>query len=568
MVDRAQTPPWSTAGNIPRRWAIGLVRPLILVILGYTILYPMIWALIGSFQTDVGDWTLANYQRALTPYYFEVLGTTIAYAAATVALSLAIAIPVAWAVARTDLPAKAAIRACIVVSFVMPPLFHALAFVFLFQPRAGLVNNVLSSLIGIRAFNIYSFAGLVIVTSLGLFPQAFLLIDAALRSIDPSLEEAASAAGATRGQIARRVTLPLVLPSILSSAVIGMIEVIAVFGPPAVIGVPAKIYVMSTQIFVELSGSPPRIEFCAALAVEFLTISTVLFTLQHRLLRDRRFTTITGKGFRPRQISLGLWRWPIFLACLFVLLVALVAPAVVLVVISLSRVWTAGLVASNLTLDFYRAALLGQERTVQGIVNTLILAVTTLSATLLIGLPIAWFAQRRRDLLSRLLQWLAFLPFSVPAIVFTVGIILAFIRPPLVLYGTLGIVAVCYFGRFLPFAVQPLSDALRQIDVSLIEAARVAGGSAVRVGTDITLPLLKYSVLSTAMLVFIACVREIVSIALLYAPGSETVMMTAMLLWDEGQVQTTAAVVTLVVVIVAAFYALAQRVALRRGIRL
>jgi len=135
-----------------------------------------------------------------------------------------------------------------------------------------------------------------------------------------------------------------------------------------------------------------------------------------------------------------------------------------------------------------------------------------------------------------------------------------------VLYGTLSIVMVCYFGRFLPLAVQPLSDALRQIDTSLTEAARVVGSGPLRTGVRIVLPLLKYATLSTAMLVFVACVREIVSIALLYSPGTETLMMTAMRLWDEGQVQTTAALVVVILVLVSVFYGAARVLARHRSV--
>lgn len=546
-------------------WLVPMaVLAVIAVVLATFILYPMSRVVIGSFEDDVSHWTLANYQRVFTPYYLGVMGTTLLYAVATVAVALAMAVPIAWLVARTDMPARGFLRACILVTFVLPPLFHAMAFVFLFQPRAGLVNTWLDAWIGVRPFNIYSLFGMVIVTAFGLFPQGFLLIDTALRGIDPSLEEAAVVAGARQSQILWRVVLPLVLPAILSSVILGVIEVLAVFGPPAVIGIPAKIYVMSTQLFIELSGSPPRIEFCAALSMLFLTVATTLLLVQDWLLRQRSFATITGKGFQPRQVRLGAWRRPAFGFCLLIVTVGLIVPALVLAVMSISRVWIAGFTPGNLTLDFYRSALMGQERTLQSLTNTLLLSISTVVGTLACGLPIAWIVTRRGNWTARAVRFVTYLPFSIPATVFTVGVILAFIQPPLVLYGSLSIVAACYFGRFLPLAVQPLSDALRQIDGSLMEAARVVGSGMARTTAKITLPLLKYSVLSTSMLVFVACAREIVSIALLYSPGTETLMMTAMLLWDEGQVQITAALVMCILGLVAAFYALARVAAVSR----
>ncbi len=548
--------------RLPARLAL----VVLFAILAVAILYPMLWAGLGSFQTDEGAWTLSQYRRVFTPFYLRVMATTVVYAASSSLLALALGLPVAWAVARTNVPGNQIIRACVTITFVMPPLFHALAFVFLFQPQAGLVNNICQWLFGARPFNIYSLTGLTVVTAIGLSPQAFLLVDSALRGVDPTLEEAAAVAGATHLQIVRRIVLPVVLPAILSAFVLGMIEGLGIFGPAAVIGIPAKIFVMSTQIFIELSGSPPRIEFCAALAILFLAISTLLLVVQDRLLRRRSFVTITGQGFRPRQMQLGAWRWPVAGYVALILGIGLVIPTLILMVVSVSRVWTAGLVPANLTWDYYRAALLGQERTFQSLANTLVLGLTTLAATLAVGLPAAWLITRRRGFMTQLLRFIVYLPLTVPAIVFTVGVVLAFIRPPLVLYGTLAIIGVCYFARFLPFAVQPLSDGLRQIDASLTEAARVVGSGALRTGVRIVLPLLKYSAVSTAMLVFVACVREIVSIALLYSPGTETMMITALLLWEEGQSQITAAMVVFVLLLVAAFYGAVKFSARGRGL--
>lgn len=542
------------------------LHPLLLAVLVGTIIYPMGWALVGSFQTEDGDWTLSHYHRVFSPYYIGVLSTTLAYAALSTALATAVGVPLAWVVARSDMPGRAMVRAGATITFVMPPLFHALAFVVLFQPRAGLVNTWLERLAGIRPFDIYSLTGMVVVTALGLFPQLFILIEAALRGVDPTLEEAARVTGGSRFRVARQITLPAVLPAVLSSALLGMIEVMALFGPPAVIGVPAKIYVMSTQIYVELSGSPPRMEFSAALSILFLITAGVLLAMQGWLVRRRSFAVIGGKGFRQRPVPLGPWRFVALAACVALLLLALVVPAAVLVLISVSRIWTAGPSVANLTLDFYRTALSGQGDTMLSLGNTILIASTVLAATLLAGLPLSWIVARSHGWSARLIRVVTFLPFSIPAVVFTVGVILAFIRPPFVLYGTLGIIIVCYFGRFLPYAVQPLSDAIRQVDHSLTEAARVVGSGPLRTGTRIVLPLLKYSAVSTALLIFVACVREIVSIALLYSPGTETVMMLAMRLWDEGRVQVTAALVVFTLVLVTVFYGLARLVARPKGI--
>jgi iron(III) transport system permease protein len=534
---------------------------LLFTVLGFCIIYPIVWVIAGSFRSDEG-WTLAHYHEAFSSYYLRVMGTTLVYAVASVSVSLILGLPLAWLLARSDMPFKNFIRGCAMITFVMPPLFHAIAYVFLFQPRAGLVNQTLNAWFGVQPFNIYTLTGMVIVTALGLFPQTVLLVEAALQNIDPTLEEAAATSGAPPNQVTRKIVLPVVRPAITSCAVLGFIEVLGVFGPPAVIGIPARIYVMSTQIFADLSGFPPKFEFAAAVAMIFLVIVALVLLLQDKLLRSGAYTTVTGKGFRSRPVRLRRWKAAALAYAFFLILVGVGIPAVVLVGISLSKVWSAGLSLNNLTIEFYHEVLFGGDRMIGSFFNTLILAVLTSIATLAIGLQIATMTAHGGGLAGRFARIIAFLPFSITAVVFTLGIVLAYIRPPLALYGTLWIILICYFGRFLPFAVQPLSDGLRQIDRSLIEAGHVVGGGAFNVTLRIVLPLLKFATASTALLVFVACIREIVSIALLFSPRTETLMMTAMLVWAEGQVQLTAAIVVLLVVAVLLLF-VGARLALR-----
>jgi iron(III) transport system permease protein len=399
---------------------------------------------------------------------------------------------------------------------------------------------------------------MIVVTALGLFPQTVLLVEAALQSIDPSLEEAAATAGAPARAVMAKIALPVVLPAITSSAVLGLIEVLGIFGPPAVIGIPSKIYVMSTQVYAELSAFPPRFEFAAALAVLFLIIVLAILIIQDRLLSGRNFTTVSGKGSLPRLVRLRGWRFAALAYALVLIALGVGIPTVVLVAVSVSKVWSAGLTPGNFTLEFYHDALFGDVRMAHSFWNTIVLALGTVVTTLVFGLQLALLTERRNDISSRLLRLVAYLPFSIPAVVFTLGVVLAFIRPPLALYGTLWIILVCYFGRFLPFAIQPLSDALRQIDISLQEAARVVGSTTFATTTRIMLPLLRFAAVSTALLVLIACLREIVSIALLFSPSTETLMMTGMLLWSEGQVQLTAAIVVLLVIAVLVIFAVAR----------
>jgi len=531
-----------------------LTNGVLLLLVAYIIVYPILWVFMGSVQNSQGQWTLENFGAIYNVYYLTIILRTLWYGACSVALSLVIAVPLAWVINRTDLGWKRTIRALVIVNFVMPPLFHALAFVFMFKPDAGFINNLFNSVFGIQPFDIYTFEGLVFATACGLYPLIFILVDATLRNIDPSHEEAAAICGSSRWKTVRTVTFPLVMPSILSGVLLGLLEVFATFGPPAIIGIPSKIYVMTTQLYVDLSSSPPRIERGAALSVIFLAIAYLLVFIQQKALRNRSYVTIGGKGIRHRLLPLGGWRWPILAVIALTIFISLLAPTLALVMVSFSKVWSAGFAPENLTFSYYHDALFLRSDIFSSFSNTVIVSLTTMFLAILLGGPIAWAVVKRGGPIANLLKLITFLPLSVPGVVFTIGVILTFIQPPLVLYGTLSIIVVCYLGRFLPFAVQPLSDALRQVDMSLIEAARVMGSSAGHIVRKITLPLLKGSLISAALLVFISCVREIVSIALLYSPGNSTLMMTAMLLWDEGQVQTTSALVVMILLIVVVFY--------------
>src|SRR5690606_12090813 len=324
--------------------------------------------------------------------------------------------------------------------------------------------------------------------------------------------------------------------------------------------IPANIYVMATQIYVELSTFPPRLEFTAALSILFLGFAAILLTFQLFVLRRRSFSTILGQGMRPREIPLGPWRWAAFAVCGALVFTALLFPAGILVSSSLSKVWTNWFQLDNFTIAHYVQVLFVHSRTLDSIANTLILALVTVASTLSAGLVIAYIIVKTRHRARQILNYLSFIPYSIPGAVFTVGVILAFIRPPFVLYGTLGILAACYFARFLPFAIQPLSAALRQIDNSLLEAGRVAGAGWWRTTRRITLPLLKFSVLSTVLLVFVACLREVVSAILLAAPNTETMMVSAFRLWEEGAVQETAALMVVLLVLVLVFFTVARSV--------
>lgn len=542
--------------NRSTRW---LLWALLGFVLGLLVLYPMMWLLLGAFQTSTGEFTFAHLERVFTVRYFKVLWTTVQYVGWSTLLAATIGIPLAWLAARTDLPGKELLRSCIALTYVNPPFLQTMAYVFALSPNAGFINILLDKLLGVKPFNIYSMEGLIFVTALWVYPQVFMIVDSALRSMDPSLEEAAATAGARPWSIATHVTLPLVAPALLSSTILTAVMVLALFAPPAMLGTPARVQVLTTQIYQLLSSLPIQLEFASALSLIFLTITGILLYAQSRVLRQRSFTTIMGKAVYPKLVPLGLARpWATVLA-FSVPFLSLILPLGVLLVVSLLKAWGNWFAPGNVTLDNYVQAILFQSRTRAGFLNTLILGAVTVLGTVLISLLMSFLVGRKPTRGSAVLQFITFLPFSVPGVVFTVGVILAFIRPPFNLYGTLAIIAVCYLARFLPMAVQPIENGLKQIDWSLVEAAHTTGARWATVTRTVVLPLIKFTLLSTGLLVFMSTTHELVSAVFLYSSGTQTVMVSAWQFWEEGKTEMTAAIVVVMFLVVLLLQATARR---------
>ena len=531
----------------------------VLALLAVLVLYPMAALLITGIQAPDGTVTFEHYQRMFQPRYIGVLATTLQYVTLSTLLATLVAVPLAWMVARTDLPGKSFIRICTALTLLTPPFLQAVAYSFALSPNAGYLNVTLNRLFGLPPLDIYSMGGLVFVTVFVTYPPIFLIVDGALRSMDPALEEAAATTGATTRYIMRHVTLPLVLPAVLASVILVAMEIFALFGPAAVIGIPARIIVLTTQIYVLLSSLPFQIEFAAAMSVLFLGITALLLYAQARLVRGRKFTTISGKGIRTTQVRLGRAKPWLFLYGLLVVTLGLLLPVATLLTISVLRAWGQWFSPGNLTLSNYLTVLFVDQNTYRSLGNTLMLGLATAIGAVVLGLVTAFLWTTSPGMRGRALRILTFLPHSVPGVVFTVGVIIAFLSPPLVLYGTFAILVVCYVARFLPLAAQPIASGLRQIDWSLWEAAQVTGATWGTAMVRVLVPLLKLTLLATGSMVFLSAVRELVSALLLYTSGTQTAMVGIWQLWEAGLAEAAVALLMVLFFVVVILYLATRR---------
>jgi iron(III) transport system permease protein len=421
--------------------------------------------------------------------YYQSLINTFELGIGAAAVSVVLGAPLAFAVARTDMPRRGLVRTLVTASYVAPPFLLAIAYVILAAPNTGALNRAVIALFGVERgpFNAYTLPTLIFVTALHTFPAVFLLTVAALETIDGSLEEASRILGAGRLRTTLRVTIPLVMPSVLGGALLAFVTAIALFGSQAILGIPGRVYTLPTRVY-QVLGYPPDYALASALSMLLVALTVLALALQRRWI-GRGAPTIGGRGSVPERVPLGAWRWPALGTCALVILVAVVLPYAALGAVSLMRAWPAGFAAGNITLENYRAVLFGLEVTQRAISNSLLLGILTATVTMALGVTIATIDLRGRMRGRRLLDYLSVIPLGIPGIVLAVAILELWLRLPVNLYGTLAILLIAYVTRFIPLAVRSAHAAIGQIDGSLEHAARIGGAGWWTTEWRITLPL-------------------------------------------------------------------------------
>ena len=512
---------------------VWLTTALLLVVL---IVWPIGRLVMVSFLDGEGLATLENYARALTAQRFRTAALNSLILATSVGLlSVLVAMPMAWASARTDMPGRRLIDVLVIGSLVTPGFLTSIAWIFLAGPNAGLLNIAYRAVTGSDSplLDIFSMKGLVFVTFLECFPFAYIVISAALKNVAAELEDAANMLGASRWHTLRRVTLPLVLPAVLAGFILSSLEAIALFSSPAIIGVPAQIYVLTTQIWA-LFQFPPELGVAAALALPLLLLTMTLLLLQKALLGKRGYVTVTGKSTMPRPVRLGWGRWPAFIACASVVTASVGFTYLVLGAYATSIDFKKVPGPGNFSLENFRFVLFGLDTTARSLVNSLLLATMAATIAVVIGSLIAYVAQRRLIRGARTLGFLAMAPMVIPSIVFAVGLFAAYTRQPLVLYGTLWILLVAYLTKFLPLAYMNTSTAIQAIGPELEEAARIVGATSLKAFFSITVPLIRNGAIAAWLLVFTFSLRELSSSILLFTSKTMVISVTVFDLYETG----------------------------------
>ena len=526
------------ASALGRRAALGAL----LLILAFLTAYPTAMLVYGSLHTtppgEAGTFSLDGYRAMLSRTNVLVLLNTIGLSLIKTVLAMVLALFLAWAVARTDTPARDTLEVLITLPFYIPPILTAMAWGMLATPKGGLINLAWSGLTGSREplVNVYSYGGVVWHMMQYATPFLFLLIVGAFRAMDPALEEASRTSGASSWTTFRRVTLGLMLPVTTSAFLLSFIRGVESFESALIFGTPAGIEVVTTEIYHLIHHTNrPDYPQATALSLGIMVLMFGLVACQWRLLGGRSFVTVTGKGYTPRVTRLGRWRWVTFGVCLLFFVVTVVLPVGQLVIGSFFRFF--GFYrTSMLTLEHYQAV--WQSRLVwRALANTLLLGLSGATGTMLLGAIVAYVLVRTRSGARRALEVLAWLPWMMPGMVLGVGFLwaYAFLPGPIQLYGTLWALLVAYVALGTPLAVRTMSGAFAQLAHDLEECSRVHGAAWATTFRRILLALAWPAFAVGWILVFFMILRELSASILLYSVGHEVLSVVVMRLWTEGK---------------------------------
>lgn len=543
----------------PAVWLFAVLIGLLLLLVANPILR-LVW---DSFHTAGGDWSLQSYVQALgRSRNWQALLNSMYLGAAVTGLALALGVPLALAVSRTNMPGRGFTHLSVLAAFVMPNFLGAIAWILLAGPNAGWLNRLAVALTGWDKgpFNVFSFWGLAFVIALYTYPLIYVFTKSALDLVSTELEDAASIHGAGRFQTMWRVTLPLVLPSIIGAAILIFLEAIALYGTPALIAIPARINLATTQI-VSFFQYPLQVEQAAAFSMPILLLTVVMLALQRKVLARRGYVSVSGKGGERRPFDVGAWKWLLLGYSALVALLTVVMPLAILLLASLSKAWGRGLVAGNLTLANFHSIFFEQLTVRSAIINTVVYSAATAVVCCGMGICIAYATQRRITPYPAFVQFMAFAPVAVPGLILAIGLYAAYAGPPFSLYGMGMLIVIAFTTRFLPISVAASSAGVRALNPELEEAVRILGGGRVTVLARVVAPLLKKTLVGAFILVFVICTKELSTAVFLTGPESRVVSVLTLDLSEQGNYETLAAMGVVLVVIVTVVVAIGMKLA-------
>jgi len=521
-------------GSFPRVSTQSIVTLLILLVCGGLVLYPMVF--LAEEALNVGDpqefplqeWGLGNF-AALGEDWHILANTGLVACLATV-MAVIFGFVVAWILTRARVPGGSRLERLMELPYYMTPLVGALAWAILASPRTGALNQLWHAIGGNGdLFDIYSPFGIAWVMALFEGTVAFVMISAAMKSMDPSLEETSRVLGAGKFRTVMKVTLPLVMPGVLGATIFVFAEMLGSFAAAYVLGIPGRYYVIT-----------PDYGRAAAMGISLFAVMLVTLTIYRLIVRRGNYTTITGKAFRPRAMDVGRATWVLLAVCWAYILVAVVLPMLALLLTSFQRFATVIVGQMQFTLVNYENAVrFAAVRS--ALVNSLVLGFGVATFGVLFMTVLVWIIYRSRAPGHGLIEYVAMFPQAVPRLVFGLALLWAWLNIPIPIYGTLWLLALAYFTVLMPLGVRTLAGVMLQIDKSLEECARVCGASWGYQLRTVTMPLLRPGIVAAWLLLFIASVRELGVSIFLVGPNAQVIAPSIASAWLSSSTELSTA---------------------------
>ena len=514
-----------------RSWHFDVKWIIILVIVDFLLLFqlmPLVYMVIKAFFPD-SKLSFETFKRLYTySLNLDALRNTTIAAFSTMIVGTLLAFPLAWLVGRTNLYGRKFFRSLFVLTYMVPPYVGAMAWLRLLNPNVGTVNQWLRALLHLSdapgPLNVYSLPGLIWVLSTFYYPYAFITISRAMEKMDPSLEEATRASGASPLKTVMTVTLPLMMPSLIAGALLVFVSAASCYGIPSIIGSPGRVHTVTTRIVEYVSLGQQGLNDATGMAVFLMVVAIIILFVSDVVLAKKQYITVSGKSVNPTIVDLRKWRIPLtVLVSLFAVVVILIPFATIFSTSFKIDVGKSMLRQDNFTLSNWKTVF-GRIETVNCLKNSLVFAVVAATVGIVIACTMSYLLQRTTIRGRKIPDFLITLGSGTPSVVIALGLIMTMKGNfGINIYNTAYIMIIAYLIKYLMMGMRTVVSAMSQIHVSLEECSQISGASWLKTMFRITGRLIFPSIAAGWFLIFIPSFYELSMTTLLYSSTTKTI---------------------------------------------
>ena len=514
-----------------RSWHFDMKWIIILVIVDFLLLFqlmPLVYMVIKAFFPD-STFSYETFKRLYTySLNLDALRNTSIAALSTMVVGTLLAFPLAWLIGRTNLYGRKFFRSLFVLTYMVPPYVGAMAWLRLLNPNVGTINQWIRALLHLSdapgPMNVYSLPGLIWVLSTFYYPYAFITISRAMEKMDPSLEEASRISGASPLKTVFTVTLPLMMPSLISGALLVFVSAASCYGIPSIIGSPGRVHTVTTRIVEYVSLGQQGLNDATGMAVFLMVMAILILFLSDVVLAKKQYITVSGKSVSPAIVDLRRWRIPLtILVSLFAVIVILIPFATIFSTSFKIDVGKSMLSSGNFTLTNWKTVF-GRIETMNCLKNSLIYGAVAATVGIVIACTMSYLLQRTKIRGRKIPDFLITLGSGTPSVVIALGLIMTMKGNfGINIYNTAYIMIIAYLIKYLMMGMRTVVSAMSQIHVSLEECSQIAGASWLRTMFRITGRLIFPSIAAGWFLIFIPSFYELSMTTLLYSSTTKTI---------------------------------------------